>query len=116
MTTRKLPSWPGFGSRCAATSARGGMVPTSVSRQPFSSSSGRFGTLTFSTTGSAGRSRTRPPTTAAATDAAVGHSCAASTSSQPWPSTPRSATSWLTATPEMPPLRAVIAAPTVPEW
>ena len=50
------------------------------------------------------------------TVAAVSQCWSAIISSQPWPSTPNPATAWLTATPLMPPLRAVSAAPTVPEW
>ena len=105
-----------MGSSTADDIDRGGSRPTVVERQPLTSSSGTFGTLRFTTTGSAGGLATSEATTAWATAAAVSHCWLASISSHPWPSTPKPATLWLTATPLMPPLRAVRAAPTVPEW
>ena len=69
----------------------------------------------LTTTGSLGRFVTSPSTNALATAAAVSHFCPINISSQPWPSMPNPVTAWLTATPDTPPLRAVSAAPMVPE-
>ena len=67
-------------------------------------------------TGSVGRHVPKASTVAAATSQAVSHRWPASISSQPWPSTPKPSTAWLTAMPDTPPPRAVSTAPTVPEW
>ena len=95
---------------------RGGSRPTVAWRHPAISSRGRLGTLTLTTTGSSSGAARTAATTSLATVAAVSQRWSAIISSQPWPSTPNPATAWLTATPLIPPLRAVRAAPTVPEW
>ena len=92
------------------------MVPTSAWRHAVISSRPTLGTLTLTTTAGSGRSAATTSVTRAATSAAVSQRWSWIISSQPWPSTPNPMTDWLTAMPLMPPLRAVRAAPTVPEW
>ena len=116
ISTEKAPSRPSIGCRRPLATVRGGSIATSVWRHPAISSKSTLGTLTLTTTGSVGRSASTAVTTSAPTRAAVAQRWSAIISSQPWPSTPYSVTAWLTATPLVPPLRAVSAAPTVPEW
>ena len=59
---------------------------------------------------------TSPPTNALATSAAVSQRWPRIISSHAWPSMPTPVTDWLTATPEMLPIRPDSVAPIVPEW
>jgi hypothetical protein len=60
------------------------------------SSSGRSGTLMLTTTGSTGMSSSNDCATVGATVAALSQCCVVIASSQPWPSTPKPVTAWLT--------------------
>ena len=91
-------------------------MPTSAWRHAVISSMPTLGTLRLTTSGGSGSSLPMASATRAATSAAVSQRWSWIISSQPWPSTPKPTTDWLTAMPLYPPLRAVSAAPTVPEW
>ena len=71
ISTEKAPSRPSIGCSRPLATVRGGSIATSVWRHPAISSNPTLGTLTLTTTGSAGRSASTAATTSAPTRAAV---------------------------------------------
>ncbi len=111
-----MPSWPAFGSSLAVLSVRGGLPPTGASFHPPHPVDGKVGHVQVEHRRlgrRVGNDRTdRHGGDLGGTVPALVGECLVTALAL----TPQPVTAWLTATPVRPPLRAVRAAPMVPEW